>query len=141
MTRSMNRQISKIQGRKALKLVSHIERLGAAFCLQTGLNPEEVVLNSEEKKDEKGRVTGHRYWYEKRDEAEAKEKEHSDVQMMFQMLYELDKAYTRMDGAVVKEIMGDVRLLMAKYEEATKNETVDVPKEPNPSEEAVRSTN
>lgn len=105
MTKSFNRQIKLMQGRKALKLVSHIERLGAAFCKQTNLNPEEVVLLSAERP-----LGGHKYWYEKRSE----HKTDDEVKYMFSMLTAIAEVK---DGQQLGSIVADVRDFINLYKE------------------------
>ncbi len=111
MTRSINRQANKIAGRKMLKMVSHIERLGAAFCHQTGLNPEEIVMLSEPLPEGK-----FKYWYEKRSEHKTDE----EARYMFDLLRAISEVK---DPAQLGQIVADVRTFINLYKEVANVDT------------------
>lgn len=53
----MKRLLKKVKKMERQRRDYHLERLGAAFCRETGLDPTEVALCND----------GDRYWYEHRD--------------------------------------------------------------------------
>lgn len=134
MTRSVNRQIKKAKGRKALQLANHIEALGSAFCREVGIPPTEACLMSELvvptkplETDDAGeikrlQVERHvtRYWYERKPEALVISEElHPDIRALLVKVQLLVQAYNAKEGETVRNGFRDIEELMSTWETPT----------------------
>lgn len=127
MTRSNTRRNKAIKQREEAKrikkqeaLLKKLGEMGAAYSLETNLPATHVALVHEVEtvKDEaKGsfkQIT--RYWYENHEERAKIVDTHPDIQYLFALAIDLNKAYNAKDGSAVKAGFDAMNEFLGKFE-------------------------
>lgn len=127
MTRSTGRRMKALKEKREAKLIKDneellqkMEQMGAAYSKETNLPATHVALVHEVetvKDEEKGtfrQIT--RYWYENHEERAKIADTHPDIQYLFSLAIDLNKAYTAKDGAAVKAGFEAMNEFLAKFE-------------------------